>query len=108
VALLAPQKAAPAGSGAIVYAAAAGGGDSFVAGDNIVLRVKAGATPVTVTVASQRACDQGGTHNGGGVVAANTEQAFGPFPGNRWADTAGLVQVTYNQVVTITVAVESR
>lgn len=108
MALLPLQAVKPAGE-VTDYVAATAGGDTLQPGDNVVLRVKAGATPVTVTIASYRPCDQGGTHNAGGVVAANTEQEFGPLPGNRFANpTTGLVDVTYNQVATITVAAVGR
>lgn len=102
---LATQAASPGGT-AINYAAAAGGGDTCEASSDIELRVKAGVTPVTVTIASPGVCSQGGSHPLVVVVGASTEVAIGPLPPQRFASVStGLVGITYSQVATITVAV---
>ena len=98
-------QAASTGGTVINYVAAAAGGDTCEASDSVELRVKAGATAVTVTVASPTPCSQGGTHPLSVVVAANSEVAIGPFPPQRFANpVTGLVNITYSQVATITVA----
>lgn len=88
------------------FAAAAGGGDTFVPGDDVYLHVKTGATGATVTVVGEKACDQGVVHDLVRIIGANSEALIGPLPANRFADaTTGLGSVTYSQVVTVTVAV---
>lgn len=101
---LATQAVSPGGT-VINYVAASAGGDTCEASGDVELRVKAGATGATVTVASPTPCNQGGTHNLSVVVAANAEVAIGPLPPQRFANpTTGLVNITYSQVTTITVA----
>jgi hypothetical protein len=105
VANLATQAAAQSGT-VVNYVAATAGGDTCEASGDVELRVKAGATPATVTVASPTMCNQGGNHPLVVVVAANSEVAIGPLPPQRFASTVtGLVGITYSQVATITVAV---
>lgn len=102
MATLAVQKA-PA---VITYGAAAGGGDQFPAGIRRELRVKNGdGTSTTVTINSQRPCNQGFDHDQATVVAAGTEVAIGPLDPDRFADANGYVQATYSKVTSLTVAV---
>lgn len=104
VALLALQRITQSGL-APAFAAAAAGGDSFQPGDDVKLHVKCGATGATVTVNSQRPCDQGVDHDLVRAIAANTEAIIGPLPANRFADPVdGLVKVAYSQVSSVTVA----
>lgn len=104
MALLAQQRIV-AGGLTPTYAAATGGGDSLNPGDDVFLHVKTGGTGATVTVNSQKNCDQGVDHDLVVVVGATSERMIGPLPANRFADPAdGLVKVTYSQVATVTVA----
>lgn len=101
---LATQAVSPAGT-VVVYAAAAAGGDTCEASGDIELRVKAGATGVTITIASPTTCNQGGTHPVVVVLAANAEVAIGPLSPQRFASlSTGLVNITYTAVATISVA----
>jgi len=90
-----------------VLSAATGGGDTLNCGDHTFLRVNAGATPVTVTVASPVPCNQGSLHPLVVVVAASTEADIGPLIVGRYGNVNGVASVTYNQVATITVAAVS-
>ena len=104
MAALATQVPTPAGV-APSYAAAAAGGDTVEAGPDVVLHVKAGATGVNVTVASPTPCSQGSTHNLVVNVPANSDRMIGPLPAQRFAQAStGRVNVTYDQVATVTVA----
>lgn len=103
--LLATQRVTQAGLNAS-FTAASADNDTFQPGERTTLRVKAAGTPVTVTVVSQKVCDQGTIHNTVVAVPANGERVIGPFPPNRYADPdTGLVVVGYSQVTGITVAV---
>lgn len=105
MATLAVQKSTQAGI-AVTYAAAAAGGDQFPAAANRELRVKNGSgAGINVTIASQKPCNQGSTHNVVVAVAAGAEVAIGPLDPNRFADTNGFVQVTYSAAASVTVAV---
>jgi hypothetical protein len=105
MALLATQRVTQAGLNPS-FTAASADNDTFVPGDRTTLRVKAAGTAVTVTVVSQKVCDQGAHHNTVVTVPTNSERVIGPFPGNRYADPdTGLVVVGYSQVTGITVAV---
>lgn len=105
VALLALQQITQSGL-APAFVAAAAGGDSLQPGDSVKLHVKnGGAGSVTVTVNSQRKCDQGVDHDLAVAIAAGAEAIIGPLPANRFADPAdGLVKVTYSAVTSVTVA----
>jgi hypothetical protein len=104
MALLAQQRIV-AGGLTPTYAAAAGGGDTLIPGDDVFLHVKTGATGATVTVNSQRLCDQGVDHDLVVVIGTTSERMIGPLNPTRFADPAdGLVKVTYSQVATVTVA----
>ncbi|UCD57872.1 MAG: hypothetical protein JSV16_01815, partial [Candidatus Hydrogenedentota bacterium] len=57
-----------------------------------------------VTVDSQTACSQGYDHNAVVSVPASGEKMIGPFPKDRFNDTAGKVQIAYSGVTSVTVA----
>lgn len=87
------------------FAAAAAGGDSFANDGRTVLHAKnGGAGAITVTVNSQQACDQGFDHDLAVAIPAGQERMIGPFPQSRFNDSSGLVQVTYSDVTSLTVA----
>jgi len=77
-------------------------GDTFANDGNTFLHVKnANAGTCTVTIASQKPCDQGGTHPNVVVVAATTgDEMIGPFNPARFNDASGNVVVTTYSVTT--------
>jgi hypothetical protein len=86
------------------YAAAAGGGDQFANDGKTLIHVKNGSVgDITVTIVSQRACDQGSTHNTAVVVTAAEERFIGPFEVSRYNDASGFVQLTYSGVTSLTI-----
>ena len=104
MATLAAQKISQSGV-APAYQAAAAGGDEFANGGRTVFHVKNGsAAAVTVTVKSQKPCNQGGTHDLTVSVPAGGDRMIGPFDPARFNNSSGRVAVTYSAVTTITVA----
>lgn len=88
------------------FAAAAGGGDSFVNTGKAYLHVKnGGAGSITVTIDSIQGCNQGFDHNAGGAIAAAADGLFGPFPTNRFNNASGQATITYTGVTSVTVGV---
>lgn len=89
------------------YVAAAAGGDQFVNDGRTVIHVKnTNAATRTVTVNSQRLCDQGFDHDIALVVPATTGDEFlGPFPTERFNDVNGMVQLTYSAVLNLSIGV---
>lgn len=105
MALLTTQKASLAPSAAIIYTAAAGGGDQLTPGDTTFLHVKnGGGSSVTVTVTSTQACSQGQLHNLVVAVPAGSDRPIGPLPVTRFGNTSGLVDVAYSSATSVTVA----
>lgn len=88
------------------YVAAAAGGDYFANDGKTLLEARnASGGNITVTVASQKTCDQGATHNAAVVVPLTTGQRMiGPFNRTRFNDANGRVQITYSGVTSLTVA----
>lgn len=93
--------------------AAAAGGDNFVNGDDertfLVVR-NASAGPITVTVTAQSAAarvpgygQMAKANLTVSVPATTGEKWIGPFAGQAFNDSAGLVQVTYSAVTSLTV-----
>lgn len=88
----------------VTFAAASSAGDAFVNDGRTSLRVKnGGVAPITVTIVSQRQCDQGFSHNQAISVAAGETRETGAID-SRFSDTNGKVQVTYSGVSSVTVA----
>lgn len=88
------------------YVAAAAGGDEFVNSGRIFIHVKNANVSVarTVTVDSQTPCSQGYDHDAAVEVPASSEKMIGPFPKDRFNDTAGKVQITYDDEADLTIA----
>lgn len=104
MATLTVQSVSSAGVVPSSLVAAAGGGDQFSNDGNVLLDVaNGGGSPITVTIASQRACDQGSTHNTTVTVTNGTTKRIGKFPIDRYNDASGFVQVTYSGVTSVTV-----
>jgi len=96
------------GQGA-TYAACAGGGDAFPNDGKTFIHLKnTNAATRTVTVNSQRTCDQGFDHDVAVVIPATTgDVMIGPFPTARFNDATNLVQLTYSAVTNLTIGVFS-
>lgn len=87
------------------YDAAAAGGEEFVNSGRVFIHVKnGGGSSIDVTVDSQTPCSQGFDHNAVVAVGAAADKMIGPFPKDRFNDTAGKVQVTYSGVTSVTIA----
>lgn len=88
------------------YGAAAAGGDAFVNSGKDFIHIKNGHTsPQTVTINSQAVCNQGFDHDDAVVVTNAQERMIGPFPKDRFNDSADKVQITYSGVVALTIAI---
>lgn len=95
-------------SGIIVeYTPAAEDGNSFRNDFGAMLRViNSGAAEIDVTVKAQINCNHGFRHDL--VVAIPNDDSvveIGPFPNNRYLSRDGMVEVTYEDVTDVTVAV---
>lgn len=87
------------------FTAAAGGGDTFDNDGATYLHVKnGGAGAITVTINSQKPCDQGFDHDITVNVPAGGERIIGPFPRDRFNNDSGEVAVSYSGVTSVTVA----
>ncbi|MGE5592590.1 MAG: hypothetical protein ACM3X3_02755 [Betaproteobacteria bacterium] len=87
------------------FAAADVAGDKFANNGRTLLVVKNGsASPVTVTVNSQRKCDQGFDHDVTVEVPAGSEKWIGPLDPARFNNASGQVEVAYSAVASVTVA----
>ena len=94
------------------YAAAVTGGDSALnIGGDVILHVKnGGAGTLNVTVTAQRTSKQIGGFGAMSKadiavsVAAGAERFIGPFPTRAFNDSTGRVRITYDQVLSVTVA----
>jgi hypothetical protein len=87
---------------ALAYAAADVAGDTFDNNGRVGFHVKnGGASPCVVTVNSVTACDQGFDHDLVVTVPAGSDRIIGPFPTARFGTP---VEVTYDQVTSVTVA----
>lgn len=90
------------------YAAADVAGDKFANNGRQFLVVKnGGASPITITVNSQKPCNYGFDHDQEVSVDASGEKWIGPFDPNRFNDAEGNVNIAYSGVTSVTVAVVS-
>lgn len=88
-----------------VFDAADVEGNKFSNNGRTFLVVKnGGAAPVTVTVNSQRKCDQGFDHDITVDVPAGGERWIGPLDPHRFNTPNGEVEVAYSAVDSVTVA----
>lgn len=86
--------------------AAGASGDTFANDGRTLLWVQnAGSGSITVTINSQTACTFGSTHDKT-ITVANDEAPvlIGPFPPDRFSNSAGSVEVAYSDTTDITVA----
>ena len=105
-AIIAGQKIISAGLNP-TFAAAAAGGDSFSNSGNEYVHFKQAAGNTTnVTFVAQGLCSHGFTHNVIINIPASGERKIGPFRDTaRWNDANQRVNMTYDQVVGLTVGV---
>jgi len=87
--------------------AAEAGGDEFVNSGRDFIHIKNGdAAAMDVTIDSQVDCNQGVDHDVVVTIpATNGEKFIGPFPKDRFNDTAGKVQITYTAVTSVTIGI---
>ena len=64
-----------------------------------------GGSPITVTIDSQVNCDQGFDHDLAVAVTNGTEAWIGPLSKDRYNDSAGLIQISYSAITSVTVGV---
>jgi hypothetical protein len=88
------------------YQAAAAGGDEVVNSGRIFIHVKNanGSTARQVTVDSQAPCSQGYDHDAIVSVPASNEKMIGPFPKDRFNDSGGKIQISYDNEADLTIA----
>ena len=105
MATLTKQVVALAGIGP-TYEAASAGGDEVLNSGKLFLHVKNanGSTARTVTVDSQQACSQGYDHDAAVSVPASSERMIGPFPKDRFNDSGGKIQISYDSEADLTIA----
>jgi len=90
------------------FQAAGSGGDSFANDGKVFLHVKNGDTVNhVVTVNAAKPCNYGTYHNLVVTVPAGEERIIGLFPTYRFNDDNENVQVSYDGVTSVTVAVFS-
>lgn len=108
MALLASQSITRAGTTA-AYAAAAGGGDTFVPDKDTFIQVKnASGSAITVTITTPRTDAVGNAVADNAITVPLTvgDKMIGPFPAEYYADpTTGLASIAYSAVTTVTVGV---
>lgn len=106
MALLTPQTIVMTGITPTLVAADVGG-DEFVNSGRDFIHIKnTNASPIDVTINSQALCDQGVDHDVDVTIPATTGEKFiGPFPKDRFNDTAGKVQITYSAVTDVTIGI---
>lgn len=86
--------------------AAEAGGDEWVNSGREFIHVKNSGAETTVIINSQALCDQGVDHDITVTIPLTTGwKMIGPFPKNRWNDTAGKVQLTYGDHTNLTIGI---
>lgn len=91
------------------YVACNAGGDQFTNNGRTFIHLKnTNAATRTVTINSQRACDQGFDHDQAVIIPATTgDVMIGPFPTARFNDASNFVQLTYSAVTNLSIGVFS-
>ena len=81
-------------------------GDEFVNDGDIWIHIdNSDASPHTATIDTPQTVDGLALSNPAVVVAAGTQAVAGPFSTTRFNDAAGKVQITYDAVTSLTIAV---
>jgi len=90
----------------VTFAACSALGDQFVNNGNIHLRIKnADAADKTVTINSQKVCNQGYDHDRVLTITAGKTMETNVFDTYRFNDANGKVQITYSDVTSLSIAV---
>jgi len=88
------------------YASCAAGGDEFVnTGDEFIHIKNAAVADQTVTIATPATVDGLAVADRAVVITASEERFIGPFPSSTYNDANSKVQLTYDAVITMTIAV---
>lgn len=88
------------------YGAAASGGDEFVNTGVEFIHIKNGdASPKVLTIVTQNVSDGLAVADRTITVPATSEKMLGPFPISVYNDSAAKVQLTYDAVSSVTIAV---
>jgi hypothetical protein len=89
-----------------VYVAAAEAGDSFANTGDEFIHIKNGAgDPYVVTIATPATVDGLAVADRTVSIPAGEERMIGPFPSNTYNDSTGKVQLTYDGIVSVTIAI---
>ena len=87
-----------------IYGAAAGGGDQFANDGRTYIHIKnGGASPITLTIATQMTVDGKAVADDAITVTNGQERIVGPFPPGIYNDANNMVQLTYSGVTSVTV-----
>jgi len=105
----APATALTSGnSSAPSYAAATGGGDTFVPDLDTFVHIKNGSGgSITVTFVTPAVTQGLAIQDPAIVIAAGTEAMVGPFPAALFANSSGVCSITYSGVTSLTIGVFS-
>lgn len=107
MATVAVQTVSPLGT-ALVFNAASGGGDKFLAGDHVTVIVKNGdGSSHTPTFVTPNTAGGFAIADDPVAVAAGAEVEFGPWPAAFWADQNGLMSITWSATTGMTFAVRT-
>jgi hypothetical protein len=88
------------------YDAAAAGGDEFANTGDEFIHVKNGdGSSHTVTIETPATVDGLAVADRDVAIPAGEERMIGPFPGSTYNDGDGMVQLTYDGVTSVTLAV---
>lgn len=88
------------------YATCSAGGDTFANNGDTIIHVKnaQGAATATVTIKTQATVDGLAVADKAVTLPATEDAIIGPFPPSIYNTTGGMVELTYDTVVTVTVA----
>lgn len=88
------------------YSACAAGGDEFVNNGDEFIHIKNGHTAEqTVTITTPATVDGLAVADRAVAIPNGEERIIGPFPKATYDDSAGKVQLTYDAVTSLTIAV---
>ena len=99
------QQISTSGLTPVAGTAATAAGDTVINNGRTYIEIVDGATTApTVTIASQVDCNQGFTHDLVVAVPSGGTKKIGPFPPNRFNNTSGQIEVTYDDDTSVTIA----
>lgn len=89
------------------FASANSGGDEFVNTGNEFIQMKNGATDSICTIATAATLDGFAVADQVVTTSANEERLIGPFTPATFNDSANKIQLTYDSVANVTIAIVS-